>query len=70
MTLSELIYEIDVQGECAVAVYDYDTSEYTAKHNTYSLTCNKYIRDTYGEYIVHFIYNGDNGETVIEISIE
>jgi hypothetical protein len=70
MTLCELVNEVDVQGECTVAVYDYDTSEYITKYNTYNLSYNEHIRHRYGEYIVHFIYNGDDGETVIEIARE
>lgn len=70
MTLSDLINEVDVQGNCTVAVYDNDTCEYIAKHNTYNLSYNEYIRHRYSEYIIHFIYNGDDGETVIEIARE
>ena len=70
MTLSDLLEAAEIQGSATVAVYDFDKEEYTVKHNTYNLPCNKYIRHRYGDYIVRFIYNGDDNYTVIEITKE
>lgn len=70
MTLLELLDAVEIQGAVTVAVYDYDKDEYTVKHNTYNLPCSEYIRHRYGDYIVRFIYNGEDNDTVIEITKE
>lgn len=68
MTLEHLMLSVELQGNITIKVYDYDKEEYTASIDHYDPNVNLF--EEYGDYYVKFIYDGTDGDVVIEIAKE